>query len=503
MMPDPEFLELVPFEEPEEEKNLSDLGNSQLFVEVFGRDLRWCASMPGSGWMWWDRNVWRPDGKKLVVRLAGQIAREWRERMPEIPPPLSEERAAKMNDEAIRRHNARRVAAEKRREALGKHAHKCESAGSIKSMVELATAHARIAVEKDAWDADEWLVNTPDLTWDARTMQSYEPGRADLITRCAGVGAGQEGCPTWLRFLDRVMGGDQDMIAFLQRAVGYSLTGNTGEQCLFIAYGGGSNGKSTFMEVVQHILGDYATTTQVATFVGRKEGGIPNDLAALAGVRLVVCSETPEGGGLDEGLVKAVTGGDLISARFLNREFFTFKPRFKLWFLTNHKPIIKGADDGIWRRIRLVPFEQKILDHEKDKGLPEKLKAEACGIMRWALEGLAEWRRIGLSPPAVVTEATAEYRKDMDILGGFLADRCTMGETLVAPNKDVYLAYKSWAEDQGLRVQSHKWLTRQLLDRGYKQDPGRASGREWLGFSILVPGKAPKPWGRPDQEILY
>ncbi len=480
--------------------NLTDLGNSRVFVQIFGKDLRWCGAMPGSGWMVWDKSRWRSDDTKLVLRHAAEVGPEWLHRMPDPLPVLSKERRAAMEDEEVSKYLMRQAEIEGMREAYQKHAKRCEAAGSMKSLIELAAAHERIATRKDAWDADIWLFNTPDRTYDPRTMLSHPPKREELITRMATVGAdASEKCPTWLQFLSVAMDGDQDMVAFLQRAVGYCLTGSTGEQCLFIAYGRGANGKSTFMDTVSYLLGDYATTIGVETFVNRREGAIPNDLAALAGARLVVCSEGPEGGGLDEALVKLVTGGDPISARFLNREFFTFKPAFKLWMLTNHKPVIKGTDDGIWRRLRLVPFTVTIPKEERDPELPAKLKAEATAIMQWAVEGLKEWMRIGLAPPAKVLEATEDYRAEMDILGDFLEDKCCTGENLEATNKEVYGAYQEWAKSQGLGVRSQKWLSRALKDRGFKQAEGRADGRKWVGFSVLAAPIFGQP--RPDPRL--
>jgi putative DNA primase/helicase len=449
--------------------HMTDLGNSRVFVDAFGRDLRWCGAMPGTGWMVWSGSHWQTDDTKQVQRFATQVADLWREAAPPEP-----DDTMGLTEEAEKQR--------KRREAMMKHANRCESASSVRALVELASADSRIAVKKEVWDADLWSFSTPKTTYNLHNMTMHRPRREDYATRQARVSAGGQGCPEWLEFLDTIMGGDAALVAFLQRAVGYCLTGSIKEQCMFIAYGRGANGKSTFMDTINYILGDYATTTAVETFVGRREGAIPNDLAALAGARLVTCSETGEGGGLDEALVKLVTGGDPITARFLNREFFNFIPAFKLWMLTNHKPIVKGTDEGIWRRLRMIPFTVTIPKEQRDKGLPERLRAEAPGILQWALEGLKEWRRIGLSPPEAVTKATEDYKQEMDILADFLLDCCTLDPALKITNKRLYAIYTSWAKDNGLTPRSHKWFSRALIDRGYQQDAGRSDGRSWCGI---------------------
>jgi len=452
-----------------EPTHMTDLGNAKLMVERFGKDLRWCGAMPGSGWMIWAGSHWKTDDTRKVVRFAADVADVWRDR---APPEVDSKMGMSIEEEER----------QALRKLMLKHANKCEAASTIKAMIDLAGAHEKIAIKKEAWDSDIWLFNTPDFTYNLKTQRKYVPKREDHITHIANVSEQQAECPAWLKFLDRIMAGDQDMVNFLQRVVGYCLTGSIKEQCMFIAYGRGANGKSTFMDTIMHIMGDYATTTPVETFVNRREGSIPNDLAALAGVRLVTCSETSEGGGLDEALVKLATGGDPIPARFLNREFFHFIASFKLWMLTNHKPIIKGTDEGIWRRLRMIPFTVTIPKDERDGDLPAKLRAEAGAILRWALTGLKEWQRIGLAPPQAVMDATDAYKEEMDILSDFLTDCCKVAPGATYENKLIYNAYSVWAKENGLNVRSHKWLSRALMDRGFTQDENRHNGRRWIGI---------------------
>jgi putative DNA primase/helicase len=288
-------------------------------------------------------------------------------------------------------------------------------------------------------------------------------------------------------YADPANAGAVDLVRFLQRAAGYALTGDTSEQCMFVAYGTGGNGKGVFLNTLKAILGTYAQGARVETFVDRKAGGIPNDLAALRGARFVLCSEPEEGAQLEEGLIKMVTGQDTVTARFLNREFFDYIPEFKLWMMTNHKPIIKGTDRGIWRRMRLVPFTVSVPDAEKDAELPNKLKGEYTAILRWMIDGLKAWRAEGLNPPAAVREASEEYRREMDTLANFIEERCEVNAHLTAPNGELYASYKEWMQDNGMRPKSHSAMSRQLSQRGFVQASSRAGGqREVKGIGLVV-----------------
>jgi putative DNA primase/helicase len=263
----------------------------------------------------------------------------------------------------------------------------------------------------------------------------------------------------------------------LINTVGYSLTGRTDEQCLFFAYGTGSNGKSVFLKTVQALAGEYSTPARVETFTARharQAGGIPNDIASLAGARVVAVSEVDDGQRLNESLVKDMTGGDAITARFLNREFFSFHPQFKLWMQGNHKPQIRGTDHGIWRRIHLIPFAVTIPPEEKDPALFDKLRAEASGILAWAVRGCLEWRRDGLNPPEEVKAATEAYREEMDILGAFLDERCARAPNITVRAKVIYDAYRQWCDESGQRAYSLKRFGIAMGERGITKGEDRA-----------------------------
>ena len=269
------------------------------------------------------------------------------------------------------------------------------------------------AATVDQWDADPWLLNTPDYVIDLRTGVQRTHSPEDYITRLAAVSPGGE-CPTWHAFLDRVTAGDKELQSFLQRVAGYSLTGITTEHALFFLYGKGANGKSVFVNTIAGILADYHKTAPIETFTAAHGDRHPTDLAMLRGARAVTATETEEGRKWAESRIKALTGGDRISARFMRQDFFEYTPQFKLIIAGNHKPGLRSVDEAIRRRFNLVPFTVTIPPDERDPKLTEKLKAEWPGILQWMVEGCLEWQRIGLAPPKVVAEATAAYLEAED-----------------------------------------------------------------------------------------
>jgi len=313
-------------------------------------------------------------------------------------------------------------------------------------MLSLAESEPGIPIAPDQFDTDPWLLNCLNGTIDLKNGELRPHNRDDLITRMVPVEYDAKAtCPLFLKFLDRIMGGNQSLISFLQKILGYSLTGSTREQCLFFLYGLGANGKSTLLNIVQSLWGDYATRTSSETFLAKKPGSIPNDVAALRGARLAIAVEVEQGRRLAEVLVKEMTGGDTISARFMRAEWFSFKPQFKILLAANHKPIIRGTDFAIWRRIRLIPFTVQIPKEEQDRDLPEKLSAELPGILNWAVAGCLQWHFGGLELPKEVDDATQDYRAEMDVLGGFIAERCIVDPGADATAAELYKSYTVWA----------------------------------------------------------
>jgi putative DNA primase/helicase len=372
---------------------------------------------------------------------------------------------------------------EDRRKALAKHAASSEAEGKIKAMLELAKSE--VPISPDELDADPWLLNAPNGTIDLRTGELQPHRREDFITKMAGAEYDPNAAASvWGTFLERVLPGGE-LRAFVQRSTGYSATGDTSEQCLFINHGPGANGKSTFQEALGEALGDYATRTPTEMLLTKRAGGVPNDVARLKGARFVAASETEEGRRLAESLVKDLTGQDTISARFMRAEWFDFKPTHKLWLSTNHKPEIRGTDNAIWRRIRLIPWSVIVPPVERDRKLPEKLKAELAGILAWAVDGCLKWRREGLREPEEVRRATRAYRAEMDVLAAFLADCCEKGEGETAYAGELWKVWQRWCEETGERPESQKKFGGRLSERGFLNHRDSRTGRKvWSGVSL-------------------
>jgi putative DNA primase/helicase len=264
-----------------------------------------------------------------------------------------------------------------------------------------------------------------------------------------------------------VTGGDCELQAFLRRVVGYSLTGSIREHALFFCYGTGANGKGVFINTISSLLGDYAATAPMETFIASTVERHPTDLAGLRGARLVTAQETEQGRRWAESKIKTLTGGDPVAARFMRQDFFTFVPVFKLLIAGNHKPGLRGVDEAIRRRLHLIPFTVTIPAAERDLDLPEKLKAEWPGILQWAIDGCLEWQRVGLQPPAIVRAATEAYLSEEDGIALWLAERCRSNKTAVERSAALFASWKSWAEAAGENAGNQKTFTQALENRGF------------------------------------
>lgn len=358
----------------------------------------------------------------------------------------------------------------------------------IDAMLALAETRQGIAVSQEDLDAGDMRLGVQGGVLELHKLPVvHRDGRPeDRITRqatCAFELLGM--APTWADFLERVQP-DPEIRHWLQRWAGYCLTGSTREQIFVVLHGIGANGKSVFAETLKKLLGGYALSADFSTFT-RRDGGsdaIRNDLARLDKSRLVVASEGPEGARLDEDLVKRITGGDEITARFLHREFFSFRPRFKLMLVTNHRPSISGTDHGIWRRVVLVPWEIVIPAEEQDRGLTEKLERELSGILNWALDGLRAYLQVGLLPlPSAIAQANAEYRADSDTVGLWVSDCCELESSLTASAASLYNAYVNWTRDNGHKPLSSKSLGQRLKERGLVQTKQHGV-RAWQGIGL-------------------
>jgi len=282
------------------------------------------------------------------------------------------------------------------------------------------------------------------------------------------------------------MDGNQGLIEFLQTAVGYSLTGDISERVMFILYGRGANGKSTFLKTLDSVFGEYASTTPTSTLYSKRFEGVPNDIARLKGQRFVIAIESEEERRLAESLVKQVTGGDKIASRFMRAEWFEFYPKFKIFFSTNHKPRIWGSDKAIWDRIRLVPFNVVIPDEEQDKHLSDKLIKESSGILNWALQGLKKWRKQGLVQPDEIKQATLDYKTEMDLIGQFLDESCEEPSGTEIESSLLYNHFTSWCYEIGLR----KVITRNLFSRKLKEhgkvSESRGGSYYWQNLQVKI-----------------
>jgi putative DNA primase/helicase len=328
-------------------------------------------------------------------------------------------------------------------------------------------------------------------TFDLRTGIGRAPDPLDYITkktacRCTPAGTPY---PLWTAFLDRITGRDNELQGFLQRYVGYCCTGFTTEHVFVFAYGTGANGKSTFINTVAGILGDYATVAAMETFLASNTQQHPTDLAKLMGARLVVAQETQKGRRWDETKIKALTGGDKISARFMRQDFFDFVPTFKLFICGNHKPRLTSVDEAMRRRLLLVPFTVQIPPAERDRNLAEKLKAEWPAILRWMFDGCLEWQRMGLVPPKAVLDATEAYFADQDTMQQWLDD-CTEdgGQFAFSRTTELFASWKAWCEARNTKPGPARTLSEALADRGFVKKRNTAGQQGFRNLTVKTEG---------------
>jgi putative DNA primase/helicase len=421
------------------------------------------------------------------------------------------ERVAKRTVASIYAEAAQAITDDKRKN-VAKWALASEGQNKISAMIALSRSELGISVKHSELDGDPMLLDCRNGTIELRTGKLLPHDRSYLATKQIDVDYDPDAqCPLWQGFLKRIMADNPALIDFLQRAVGYSLTASVVEQCLFFLYGTGSNGKSTFTETIQALLGDYGQRAPTEMIMMKQNtGAIPNDIARLPGARFVVTAEIESGRRLAESLVKDLTGGDKMVARFMRQEYFEFTPTHKLWIYGNHKPVIKGSDNGIWRRINLVPFTVQIPDDEKDEQLKEKLKTELPGILAWAVRGCLDWQRTGLKPPDEVKAATAAYRAESDALTAFIEECCILGVNCIAEYNLLYAAYKAWGERNGERVDGSRAFGNALTERGFDSSKGIANKSIRRGIGLVnadsddetpEPSGNIKPPGRISMEI--
>lgn len=348
------------------------------------------------------------------------------------------------------------------------------------------TTIGQLLFSQDILDRDPWLFNVLNGTIDLKTGGVRPHDRADFITMMAPCEFDPTAkCPQWDLFLERIFEDKEEVQSFVRRLCGYLLTGDTSEQCLFVLYGTGANGKSTFVETFLTLVGDYGKKTPMQTFLEQKNEGVRNDLAALRSSRMVSAVEASKGKFLNEALIKEVTGGDRVSARFLFGEFFDYTPQYKILLAVNDKPRIRGGDEGIWRRMRLIPFTVFIPPEKRDKKLPLKLSAELPGILNWALVGLGLWQVFGLVPPPEVLDATEEYRVEMDLLHDFLQTCCAKQAGGFVTAETLYEVYEQWTKENGESPVSKRGFGIMIRERGYKPKVQYVDSKQKRGYADL------------------
>jgi putative DNA primase/helicase len=436
--------------------HFTDLGNARRLVKHHGNDLRYCFEF--KCWFYWNGKLWVKDE-------SGEVARRAKETIGQIYAEAS------------------RIQEDSERTQLAKHAIKSESRSKIESMISLAKSEPSIPIASQDFDSSEWMLNCTNGVLDLKNCQLLRHEPSLYLTKNVSTSFDPDAdCPVWDNFLDQVMNHDQQLINFLQRSVGYALTGSTREHVFFILYGTGANGKSTFLSTLSTLLNDYARQTPVSSLLAKKTESISNDLARLRGARFVSAVEVDEGKRLSEAIVKQLTGGDKITARFLHQEFFEFTPRFKTFLATNHKPVIKGTDHAIWRRIRLIPFNVTIADKDQDHGLARKLQDELPGILKWALKGCLDWQKHGLGLPEGVEAATNQYRSEMDVLGSFIDEICVTNDRSKVGATVIYEKYVEWCQANREYAMNRRSFVSNLKERGFIRE--RSTGGKFCWFGV-------------------
>ncbi|MFI7148415.1 phage/plasmid primase, P4 family [Nonomuraea sp. NPDC050022] len=454
---------LVLEEDPAPSEPYTELGHARRLVAAYGDELRYIPVW--KKWMVWDGARWELDTTGRTQRRAKAVARgalEWAQEVDEDD-----------GGKAI-------VSAAKR----------LESSRGVAGILSLAGTEKLIALDPSALDADSYLLNCANGVLDLRTGELLPPDPMLHLTKVtkAAFRADAE-APEFRKFLERILP-DEPVRAFVQRLLGYSLLGLVQEHILAVFYGVGANGKGTLLGSVDYVLGDYAVTPDPELLAERSGNFHPTSSASLFGARLAVIQEFDEGRRLAEGTVKRLTGGDPIAARRMREDFWEFDPSHTFIMASNYRPVVRGADEGIWRRLRLVPFDVVIPAAERDGELPQRLRLEADGILTWLVEGYAFWQVNGLDEPDAVTKATKEYRDDSDALARFLASRCTTAGFVSVNATQLYTAWTRWCTSEGIESGSQTAFSNALVQRGFDKVKSHGS-MTFKGIGLLVESETP------------
>jgi putative DNA primase/helicase len=419
---------------------MTDLGNAERMAELSASDLR-CVD--GQTWVTWDGRRWSKDGA-AALEVAMRNARA-----------IQLEAAATLDD--------------RMRTQLQAWGLRSEGRERLHAVLDLARALPQFFTRSAEFDSQDLELNLDNVTLDLASGTGKPHDPAGFHTKLAPVAFDSRAeCPRFLSFLTETFDSDPDLISYVQRLFGYCLTGNTGEQVFFLFHGHGANGKSTLVRVLLDLLGEYGNQLPPETLLKQQSRTQTNDLARLEGVRLAVANELPEGRSLDEALVKQLTGGERMVGRLLYKEFREFEPKCKLIISSNYLPEIVGTDLGIWRRVHLIPFAATVPEARRDAALNAKLRNELPGILNWALDGCLAWQCEGLRPPSVVVSAVERFRHDMDSVGAFIDEMCTLTQRARTPNGALWDAYEEWCEDTGKNSVTKTKFFGELRNRGFE-----------------------------------
>ena len=448
---------------------LTDLGNARRLVDTFGKIIRYNA-VPTRKWFIWEGKRWVEDATKMIYKHVQDIIKQ-----------IFEEAATIKGDWDEGKDERKR---------LFKGACSLEAMNRQRAMVAMAETQQEVAMTSEQLDRDPYLFNAANCTLDLSKGDDIirkDHDQEDYITMISPVFyEPDEECPKWIAFLEEIFKGNEEVIPFIQRAVGYSLTGDVSEQCLFFAYGTGANGKSVFFNTIEMLFGHYYGRAPAEMLMQQKYNQIPTDVADLRGMRFVVCSELPDNRRFNEERIKDLTGGDPIKARRMREDFFTFNPTHKLWMYGNHKPVIYGNDTGIWRRLKIIPFTITIpAEHRLPmRELLGGFKAELSGIMNWALEGYLMYRERGFCDPPSIIAAAEDYRSEMDLLGMFLSECCKKDTFATLVAKRLWEKYHGWCEDRGEHHLGYNRFLSKLRERGIEVKPG--SGNKMMVYDLEI-----------------
>ena len=435
----------------------TDMGNAERLVDRYGDVIRFCYEW--NKWLTWDGVKWdKDDSSNGITQKAKDTAKS-----------IYTE-ASETEDSG-------------KRKELAKFALSCEQAFNLEQMIKLAKCE--VAIKPDVLDTNKWLLNCQNGTVDLKTGELLAHNKEHLITKVLPIGYNSSAkCKRWLSFLSEVMNGNQDLISFLKRAVGMSLTGDASERIIFILYGTGKNGKTTFLSTIQTILGDYAQQVPIEALMAGRHTGASEDIARLFQVRFAIATEGKEGQRLNEGLLKQLSGNDKVAARYLYGHTFEFFPTHKSWLASNYKPMIKETADAIWDRVKLIPFQIAIPEEKQDKHLINKLLVEAAGILAWAVEGCLEWQRDGIGIPPEVKKATEAYREEMDIIGNWLKECCIVERCCNTLAKSLYQSYEQWCNESGEQLVSKKEFGSRLVEKGFIKGHNSKNSVTWQGIGL-------------------